>query len=258
MVNWYYVQGSERVGPVGEDALRDLYKKHVLNEESYVWKKGFQNWEHLKNVKELDFAKQGPGKSLALEEVQAEVKIEESSPEVTFIFDWHKVKDSEEIFFIKVGRDRKTNLESKCFGPYSLIELRESLEEKRINNRTLIFTPGLSGWIEVGETPLDPKNFNVNISHVQDSAPLIMVMDHGAQPIVALVDHAGNKECTLLASGPFKMGNQLLCSIYMGSTLKAKNIKINVEEYDPKRQKAICKILDMNDNARKIMQNYAN
>ena len=56
MVKWYYVQGPDRVGPVSVEALKELFLKEEINPESYVWRKGFQNWERIKDVSELDFS----------------------------------------------------------------------------------------------------------------------------------------------------------------------------------------------------------
>lgn len=251
MVNWYYVRGSERVGPVSVDVLRDLFTRQEINLESYVWKKGFQNWERLKDVAELDFSGKGP----VYVEEEAEEKA--SSPELEFKFDWAKIRDDEELFFVKIGSDRKNFIDAEYFGPFSLAELREAKEENRINDKTLIYALGLSGWIEAGETPLNPLVLDINLKHIKGEAPLLMVMENDPLPLVALVDKAGTKECTVLGSGPFKAGSEKLCSIYTGKDLKAKNIKINIEDYEPKHQRAVCKIVDMSDDARKVIQNYA-
>jgi hypothetical protein len=250
MVNWYYVRGNDRVGPVGVDVLRDLFSKQELNLESYVWRKGFQNWERLKDVAELDMSGKGPA------EVQ-EMKQAAASPELEFNFDWKKIRDDEELFFIKIGHDRKNLIDDECFGPYTLSELRDAKEEKRINDKTLIFAAGLSGWIEAGETPLNPLKLNINQHHAPVEVPLLMVLSHEPLPLVALVNKAGTKECTLLGSGPFKTGEELLCSIYSGSRLKAKNVKINIAEYEPKQQRVVCRIIELNEDARKVIQNYA-
>jgi hypothetical protein len=252
MVNWYYVQGSERMGPVGVEALRELFSKGDLNLESYVWRKGFQNWERLKDVNELDFS----GSSSSTKVAVVEEVVQESSPEMNFNFDWKKVKEEDELFFLQTGHDRKTELDSKYFGPYSITELREALDEKRINHKTLLFAAGMPGWVEVGETPLNPVNVNLNIKAIKGDAPLFMLMKHDPLPLVALVNHAGTKECTLLGAGHFEEG-EALCSMYVGANLKAKNIKLNIEKYNPKLQKIVCKIVEMNDNAKKLMQNYA-
>ena len=53
MVNWYYVIGSERVGPVSVSALKVLFSTGEISNDTYIWKKGFANWERLKDVTEL-------------------------------------------------------------------------------------------------------------------------------------------------------------------------------------------------------------
>lgn len=251
MINWYYVRGSERVGPVSVEVLHDLFNKQELNLESYVWRKGFQNWERLKDVTELDFSSTGDSKA-----VEREVE-KVSSPEIEFKFDWKKIREDEELFYVKIGDDRKNFIDSECFGPYSLTELREAREEKRINDKTLIFAPGMPGWIEAGETPLNPIKLEINLSHIKDEVPLLMVMTHDPLPLIALVNKAGTKECTVLGAGPFQTGNEILCSIYSGTRLKAKNVKVKIAEYEPKHQRAVCKIVEMNEDARKVIQNYA-
>ncbi len=273
MINWYYVQGSERVGPVSEEALRDLFQKETLTLESYIWRKGFANWERLKDISELDFKsavapevakvekkerKEDRAAEVVKVEVVKEEAIKESSPEVVFNFDWSKVGNHEELFFIKIGLDRKKQPESQLYGPYSLEELKEALDEKRINNHTYIFAAGMPGWAEIGQTPLDPKNLRLNTTNVLDEVPLLFVMNNDPLPLVALVQEAGIKKCTLIGSGHFQKGKMVLGSIYSGSTLKAKNLKLTIDEYHPKEQKVICSINEIDETAKKIMQNYAN
>lgn len=268
MINWYYVQGSDRVGPVSEESLLDLYRKDVINLESYVWRKGFVNWERLKDVSELNFTKEEPVVAPKKQERKQDKKIEpvevetvteaESSPEIVFNFDWKAIGEEEEMFFIKVGTDRLQKLENDLYGPYSLHELKDALEEKRINNHTLIFAAGMPGWVEIGETPLDPKVLKLNTSNIHDEAPLLLVVKHDPLPLIALVQIAGTKNCTLLGAGPFKTGTKVLGSIYSGTALKAKNLKLTIENYDPREQKVFCSIQEINDTGKKIMQNYAN
>ena len=265
MINWYYVQGSERVGPVGLEALKDLFTKKEINIESYVWRKGFQNWERIKDVTELDFS----NTEEAIEQITErrvdkvapsldfETKKERTSPEINFNFDWKSVRDDEELFFIKVGNDRKKILDSELFGPYSLLELRDAIDEKRINNHSLIFAAGMRGWVEVGDTPLDPKNIKINIHNVLDEAPLLVVIENDPIPLIALMQEAGLKKCTLLGAGPFHAGKEVMCSIYSGTVLKAINLKLTIEEYLPREQRVLCNVIELSENAKKIMQNYA-
>lgn len=251
MVNWYYVHGSERVGPVSVEVLRDLFNRQEINLESYVWRKGFQNWERLKDVAELDLS----GKTPAV--VQERPEAVAASPEVEFKFDWKKIRDDEELFFLKIGSDRKNLIDAEYFGPYSFSELREAKEDKRINNRTLIYAIGMPGWIEAENTPLNPLKLDISLEKVEDEVPLLLVMENDPLPLVVLVDKAGTKECTVLGAGPFKTGSEKLCSVYTGKDLKAKNVKINIEKYEPKQQRAVCKIVEMSEAARKVIQNYA-
>lgn len=271
MINWYYVQGSERVGPVNEEVLRDLYNKNVLNLDSYIWRKGFTNWEKLKDVVELDFS-QTAGPAIAAPLMKQERKQDKkpapspvtqeketfSSPEIIFNFDWSTVGEEEELFFIKVGQDRLKKPDAELFGPYSLRELKEAMDDKRINNHTLIFAAGMPGWVEIGQTPLDPKNLKLNTTHVLDETPLLVVVENNPLPIISLVQVAGTKKCTLLGAGPFLAGSTVLASLYSGTSLKARDLKLSIDNYDPREQKVSCSILEINENAKKIMQNYAN
>lgn len=251
MVNWYYVRGSERVGPVSVEVLRDLFNNQELNLESYVWRKGFQNWERLKDVSELDFSGPAPVAS------SAPKKATPTSPEVEFKFDWKKIREDEELFFVKIGSDRKHYIDEECYGPYSVKELREALDDKRINYKTLIYAIGLPGWIEAGETPLNPVHLDIDSAHIKSEAPLLLVMENNPLPLVALVDKAGTKECSILGSGPLKEAGVKLCSIYTGRDLKAKNLKVSIEDYDPKQQRAVCKIVELGEEARNVIENYA-
>lgn len=54
MTKWYYVEDGERVGPVEEEGLQELVDDGVLKEDSYVWTKGFDNWQRLHSVSELE------------------------------------------------------------------------------------------------------------------------------------------------------------------------------------------------------------
>lgn len=265
MANWYYVQGSERIGPVDENILKNLFSNEELTLDSYVWRKGFQNWERIKDVSELNLSPHPEVTSFGPERRNEKLTnlIEETkdtgtnSPEIIFNFDWAKIKNEEELFFIKIGQDRKAGLTQELFGPYSLNELHDALNEKRINNQSLIFAPGMPGWVELGETPLDPKNLKLNTSNLINEAPLLIVLENSPIPLITMVKEAGTKKCILLGSGPFQTGKMVMCSIYSGTSLKAINLKLNIEEYRPHEQKILCEVIEINENAKKIMQNYA-
>lgn len=264
MTNWYYVQGSERVGPVTEEFLNQLFQKEDITFETYIWKKGFKNWEKLKDISELHFSKDHAVKKEITKEIRKEVtkeitkeiKTEKKSSELKLSFEWKSILDTDEKFFIKIGADRRVKVESPIFGPYSLIELREALQEKRINDRTLIFAAGMPGWVEIAQTPLGTKNDGMGLHLVKDLPPLLVLVEHESRPFIALVSRPGVKECSLLGLSPSQIGKDVLCSLYSGVELKANNVKMKIEKYNPKQQEVICKIIEMNDSAQKIMQQY--
>ena len=53
---WYYVDAGERKGPVDESVIQTLISSDDLQEEDYVWRKGFENWVKIKEVGEFELA----------------------------------------------------------------------------------------------------------------------------------------------------------------------------------------------------------
>lgn len=180
---WYYVQGSERVGPVEQSDIENLFHEGVLNPDSYVWRKGFDNWKNLNSVDEfgsLLMGGSGGGDTSAepMETATEDIHIdgpdthsqeegleEEHAPQddVSFIpqmgadsaqggaFDLNSIGMHSKVFSIKVGLDRGGS-ESE-FGPFSLEQLKRAYQENRINEKTFIFTPGMETWIFLGDFP---------------------------------------------------------------------------------------------------------
>ena len=251
MVNWYYVLGSDRVGPVSEDALTVLFSQGKISSETYVWKKGFANWVRMKDLEELHHIHK-VGIAPVVEVVE-----EANSPEVQFIFDWAKIKDSEELFFIKIGSDRRAEVDEKIYGPYSTTELKEALEDKRINNQSLVYSAGMKGWIEVGETPLNPIHLSINEDKALE-APLILVIENKPLPLVGLIHSIENHSCIVLASGHLDSNDNLLASLYLGSELKAKNIKVSLSNFNNLEQKFYLEFSQLDTTAAEIMQLHAN
>lgn len=290
MVNWYYVIGSERVGPVSVSALKVLFSNGEITNDTYIWKKGFANWERLKDVSELKLDEMEiegspvvaapvavvKAEPLVVEEkfelkapvkkdVTREIKIdglkkeEKGSPEITFSFNWNSVKEQEELFFVKIGKDRKHSPDD-IYGPYSLVELKEALTEKRVNLTTLIFAPGMSSWTKIQDTPVNEDYTGITLSSVSlAEIPLILVFDASPLPLVTLVKKAGVRGGILLGSGPFVnfQNKTVKASLYVGSEIKAKNVQVEVQSYDKKDQAIECLFVDLDSDARKIMLNHA-
>lgn len=251
MSNWYYVVGSDRVGPVSAAMIKQLFSDNEINLETYVWKKGFQNWERLKDVPELTET-QTTSDSAQSNEAQ--------SPDVTFNFSWEKVRENEEIFFIKIGKDRRDFTgASDIYGPYSLEEVKAALSEKRVNTQSLIFSPGMSGWTKILETPINGPFRNRGTTIGLNEVPLLLVFDHSPLPLVTAIRKTGVREGVLLGAGPFSdfEHKTVKASLYVGNDLKVKDVKVKIESYDKKTQSMNCQFVDLDQEAKKIMLSHA-
>ena len=111
--NWYYVENNERVGPVSENDFLDLIVKSVIGDETYVWRKGLDNWAQAKSLDELkgylqDSASSQEG-NLSMEDNPVEVDDNHdssSSKEADIKFNWDEVDEKSSIFILRIGEDR--------------------------------------------------------------------------------------------------------------------------------------------------------
>ena len=165
--NWYYVENNERVGPVDEREFISLIDRSVIKESSYVWKKGLDNWVQAKNLDELkhllkkdegdyelsdldndttrEYENENTNDSDSYTENHESVDNEE---EEAIHFDWDAVIEDEQIFILKIGEDR--DQEDKEFGPFSINMIRKLISENRINQKTQLFSAGMSEWSFIG------------------------------------------------------------------------------------------------------------
>lgn len=143
--SWYYVQNNDRQGPVTEEALSNLLKEGPLTDQSYIWRKGFDNWKKAIEVEEF--------KNLFNSAKEAEeFDIPMLAPEMKSTFNWNAVSYSEKLFMIKIGADR--GAAETEYGPFSLEMLKRLYDEKRINGKTYIFAKGLKNWIFIADIPI--------------------------------------------------------------------------------------------------------
>ncbi len=149
MTDWYYVQGSERVGPVDDQALASLLHAGTLNKESYIWKKGFDNWKHFRDVSEVAHLL-NPPKPAAAPKMPDPVY---TRPTV----DWNRLDSNDRLFHIKIGLDRGGD--ETEYGPFTLNELKRAFDEQRINGKTFIFTSGMDNWMFLADIPVYQKFF---------------------------------------------------------------------------------------------------
>lgn len=279
MDNWFYVNGSQRVGPISEQMLLGLFKNNEISLETYVWKKGFENWERLKNVPELnqepsddDFYMTSPAEELSsdfLDEVVAEKveeEFEQEALESEFIededfdldFSWKAVEEENEIFYLKTGRDRKEE-KQKIYGPYSILELKAAFEDKRINNETLIFGAGMSSWVKAHNSPINElylEKSNALVELVEK--PVLFLLRQGGEEFIGIVKEAKLPHLTLGVSKDVKNLNDshFVCSLYSGNELKIKKIKVEMLSYNEFTQVAECKVEDLSKEMRELILKY--
>ena len=147
MASWYYVIGRERNGPVAKQEIEKLYRFGTLNEDSHVWREGFSNWEKLNKTEDFAplFAAHGLPPELDIPELPG---MGEPAPKEP----WDNLDPDEKTIHIKVGYDRGG--EEVEYGPYSINQLKRAYKERRINDKSYIFIPGMQNWVLLGDSPL--------------------------------------------------------------------------------------------------------
>ena len=48
--SWYYAQDGKSLGPISRDTFLSYIKKGIIDENTYVWKKGLDDWVFLKDI----------------------------------------------------------------------------------------------------------------------------------------------------------------------------------------------------------------
>jgi hypothetical protein len=249
MSNWYYVQGTERMGPVGEQELHNKYIEGIIQEESYVWTKGFANWEKLHDVDSLKyFIKNAHQKELKKE-----------SPEIQFSFDWDKTGLNDEIFYIMTGKDRQS-ADTEIMGPYSLQELQGAFVQKRINQQTIIYTPGMLYWERIGAIPAlqDRWKLSDSVPGLSEmNSPGLIILDRQPVSVVCMIKKLSGNILMILCGHHVFEGDELLVSLYKSEKLMAKNIVLKVIGVNQVNQIIECDLSALNIEQKKIMSECA-
>ncbi|MGC4057731.1 MAG: GYF domain-containing protein [Chitinophagaceae bacterium] len=138
--NWYYVQKGNRQGPVSVRSNRrnDSEEKEELKPEDYIWKKGFENWKKIKEVDELKVHRsqwQVPPMPEVPETPEVELALKSFNPD-------------ERSAFIRIGTDRGEA--SFDYGPFTIKQLKQLYDEKRINGKTFVFIKGMKDFKILG------------------------------------------------------------------------------------------------------------
>ena len=149
---WYYVEGSQRIGPISIQKLEELIKDETISETSYVWVKGMENWVKANTVEEFSAY------------FKPEVKAESSKEER---INWDNIPEDAKLFVIKIGLDR--GMKEEEYGPYDLTTLKKAADEGRINQKTFIFAKGMEDWAFIGDLPMHNLIFPGQESDIQES-----------------------------------------------------------------------------------------
>jgi len=166
--NWYYVESNERVGPVDENEFISLIESKKILDDTYVWRKGFDNWIQAKKLDELKKYLRGrevEEKSKTLNDQEKDSDQEPRSEIPSIIFNWDDVNDQDKIFILRVGSDRGGP--TKEYGPFSIVMIEALINQKRVNHLTQIFSPGMGEWELVGDLKRFEKLFNINMKTVE-------------------------------------------------------------------------------------------
>jgi hypothetical protein len=144
--NWYYVIDGERQGPVEKDYIINLYRSGQLDNQSYVWCKGFENW--IKIIDAEGFEDEEPPAKVD-DMINSKDSGDGEFPNVIeekLIFSSHH---QEKLYYIKIGSDRgQAEVE---YGPFSVEILLKLYNENRINAKTFIFSKGMGNWSLISE-----------------------------------------------------------------------------------------------------------
>ncbi|PIP94642.1 MAG: hypothetical protein COW00_09000 [Bdellovibrio sp. CG12_big_fil_rev_8_21_14_0_65_39_13] len=155
--NWYYVEDNQRVGPVDEEEFKGFIQSGKIKSDTYIWKKGFDNWKKLQEVDEFKSmtSQPAPAASPKVEKDISSIPVMNESSAPKKVVDWNRIKDDDQIVMIKVGYDRGGD--EVEYGPFSITQLSRAYEEARINGKTFAFVPGMDNWMFLAELPIFPR-----------------------------------------------------------------------------------------------------
>ena len=159
-VEWYYVEGQNRVGPIEESQFASMIQTGKLGPEDYAWREGFEDWLCLKDIQEWSHFFQSPSPPQAPPPPAAQNNASSGEGTISDIpmmggppaFSWDQIGDEHQVVYIKIGHDRGG--QEVEYGPFSKQQIRRALQEGRVNEKTYLYTQGLDNWVFLGDTPL--------------------------------------------------------------------------------------------------------
>ncbi len=262
---WFYVEEGERRGPLEEDKFLELIKTGVLGEEDYVWRKGFDDWLQVSEIDELK-------KVLMIVDQDSEDITDNSAmsdnpdkiPVVQDGFDWGSIDYDEKKFCIYIGKDRGTS--GGQYGPYSLKLIKKLFLEKRINEKTYIWSKGMENWMFLGEIPIYNKLFDATPPEISEQDKRQNVR----KPFVARILFHDNKELfegvcrdisiggmqVMISKFPSKVGEKISMNVHPENTdyhFTASGMIVRLLKGD---QGFSFRFTDLSDDAHKSIEDY--
>lgn len=215
--NWYYVQKGNRHGPVGIEVIEAMVSKQELNNEDFVWKKGFENWKKIKEVPELEAKKNEPEEATLLPP-----KLD-LSPALSL----KDLSEDERAIYVRIGSDRGGA--SNDYGPFNLKQLKQLFKENRINAKTYVFIRGSKEWKILADFPEYQALF-------EEVPPVIKEADrrqNARKPLIARLFIQNNKNfyegiCRDVSIG----GMQILVDDFKGNAGDRISINVHPENTD--------------------------
>lgn len=280
---WYYVEDGERVGPISSEEIGALIQNKKLTKETYVWTKGFADWLHLGEVKELEvFFREEAATSPIIKELEKEASFVEPTKDQSGEIE-KKEKEEEEVeleelflgelntshgrFYIKTGADRG-GVESE-YGPFSLDQLKILFEQERINERTYIYTGSMAYWRALGSFADFNSLFNQDSEYEE---PKKERRKNLRKPFVARMFFTDRKDifeglCRDISIG----GMQILLDHYPGAAGDKMNINVHPENTDYNfmasgvvvrilegRKGVSFRFVDLSEEAKLAIESYLN
>lgn len=265
MISWYYVEGAERIGPVSFEALKELYIQEKINHETYVWKKGFANWERLKNVSELnalfDIVENVKEEFIEnpIDQIESQnvIKISNDTPLFIDSFSWSHLKNNISIFYLNIGRDRKQN-KSHYYGPFSIEELIFAFKQNRINDSSLIFAAGFETWQEVQSIPMlrDALELHGLTIPINVKSPYLFIGEKMSMTFDLFIKDINLKQAVILTNSQFSIGEELHLSLFKGMIFKSKNIVVRIDSFNKLEQSYVLSIIEMNEEVVKAIHEF--
>ncbi len=162
-VEWYYVDGQERVGPIGMPQLAGLVQEGTLGPESFVWREGFEDWQALKDTAEWPKISPAPtppppqAPPLPAASTSSNTNRESSISNIPTMggpapFNWNQIGENDQAIYIKIGQDRGG--QEIEYGPFTKGQIARAYREERINHKTYVYAQGLDNWVFLGDTSL--------------------------------------------------------------------------------------------------------